>query len=104
MSQDQKQPPTDRLFVGDDMLVHAPKNTIVHINEVWAFLSVDKDDNTEGIIAMHSPMGPLPMIAADAARLMSLLPEVEKMVQQSGVTVRLVKFTNREEVRLIEKK
>lgn len=74
---------------------------IVHINEIWAFLSVDKKDKTEGVIGMMTPNGWVPFIAADAARLTSLMPQVEDMVRETGMTIRLVKFTNREEVRTI---
>lgn len=81
-----------------------PKNEIVNIQELWAFLSVDQKDNTEGIIAMMSPTGVTPMIAADAARLAMLMPHVERLVQDTGIPARLVKFTTREDIRLIERK
>lgn len=89
----------------DPTLYVMPKNEIVHIEEIWAFLSVDPSDNTEGIIARTGPDGiTIPMIAADAARLMSLIPEMEQTVQVTGRPIRLVKFTTRQEVRTIERK
>lgn len=96
---------TNGFKVADDGDVYvAPKNEIVNISELWAFLSVDKSDNTEGVISMVTEAGAMPLIAADAARLIALEPRVEKIVRDTGITVRLVKFTKREHIRTIERK
>lgn len=87
-----------------DMAYISPKNEIVNIQEIWAFLSVDETDNTEGIIATMGPTGAIPMIAADAARLHALIPHVERLVQLTGKPARLVKFHGREDLRVIEPK
>lgn len=97
---------TPDLSTVDDgkVLVVNPGNEIVHIDQIWAFLSVDKNDNTEGVIGMQTDMGNVPMIAADAVRLLSLMPVVENMAKQTGMTIRLVKFSTREEIKVINGK
>lgn len=52
----------------DSTLIIKSKSQITRVEEVWAFLSVDEADNTEGIIGMMTPNGWLPLIAADAER------------------------------------
>lgn len=97
--------PLPPIKVADDGTLYIqPKNEIFRIKEIWAFLSVDPNNDAEGIISMPTDFGQVPMIAADAARLTSLIPRVERIVQSTGVTARLVKFTTREEVRVIKAK
>lgn len=88
----------------EPFLVIGSKNQIVNIQEIWAFLSVDPSDNTEGIISYETAVGPMPMIAADAERLHLLMPYVERLVNGTRITVRLVKFSTREDIRVLEPK
>jgi hypothetical protein len=78
-------------------VVHSPKNTI-RIDTIWAFVSVDPEDNTEGVIAgpLMGPGSIVPFIAADEARLASLRPLAQKLAKQLGRPVRLLKFSVRE--------
>ena len=85
----------------DGTLLHKPKNTLLRIDAIYAFVSVDEDGN-EGVCAMPLPgLGPVPMIAADAARLKSLIPMAEKLAKLSGIKIRLIKLTTRKEIREI---
>lgn len=85
-------------------IVHAPPNTLPRIDAIHAFLSVDSEGN-EGVCA--APIGPggsiMPLIAADAARLDSIMPIAEGIALATGWTVRLVRFTVREDLREITK-
>lgn len=80
-----------------DTIVVIPKNTI-RIDTIWAFVSVDPEDNTEGVIAgpLLGPGSVIPFIAADEARLASLRPLAQKFAKQLGRPVRLLKFSIRE--------
>jgi hypothetical protein len=71
------------------------------ITEIWAFTSIDEDDE-EGIVAMHVPNhGWMPMIAADRTRLEQLRPEAVKIASITGRDMRLSRFTVRENVEVI---
>jgi hypothetical protein len=69
--------------------------TMPCIKELWLFVATDEATGDEGCIAMDTPIGPQPMIAADEKRLNSLRPMAEAAARQSGTTVRLVKFSDR---------
>lgn len=85
----------------DGSFVHAPKNHLLRIDNIWAFVSVDADGN-EGVCAAPLWRGgdPIPMIAADEARLANLIPLAEAMTKMAGMTIRLIRLHNREEVRI----
>jgi hypothetical protein len=75
-----------------------PKNTMPQIESIWAFVSIDPVDGNEGVCAAPLSGVLLPMIAADEARLEMLIPMAELIVKHTGIKVKLVKFTTREEV------
>lgn len=83
-------------------LLMQPKNTMPRIDEIWAFVSVDPNDGNEGIIAQTMGDTWMPFVAADKARLDALRPIVEHLVHKRGITVKLVKFTQREEIETLE--
>lgn len=87
----------DMKFFTDGTVVHEPKNT-VHIDAVWAVLSVDPKDNTEGIVAFNTPEGAMPLLAADPARVESILGVARDMKRYTNHKMMLVKFTSREDV------
>jgi hypothetical protein len=68
------------------------------IRHIWAFVSVDPVDGNEGVCAAPLSGVTLPMIAADEDRLEILIPMAEYIVKQTGIKIKLVKFTTREEV------
>lgn len=86
----------------DGTLLHAPDNALRRIDAVWAFVSVDADGD-EGLCAATLPgLGLTPLIAADEARLASLIPVAERLARMSGRRIRLIRLTTREQVRVIE--
>ena len=81
--------------------VHDPGNYLRRINHIWAFLSLD--EGGEGVVA--GPLGPLgvvPYIAADEARLVSLRPLAREIARRFEKVVLLAKFGSREDVERIE--
>ena len=82
-----------------NVLLHKPVNTLARIDALWAFVSVD-DDGNEGLCAMPLPglPGPIPLIAADEARLRSLIPMAERLAAAAKMRIRLIKLTTREEL------
>ena len=83
-------------------LLHQPKNTMPRIETIWAFVSVDPEDGKEGVCAARFGGMMLPLIAADPVRLEILREIAEQLVQDSGMTIRLAKFTCREDVETLE--
>lgn len=85
------------------MIITAPPNTMPRIDRIWAYLSRDAAGN-EGVCA--APIGPggmcVPMIAADDARLKSLTPWAELLARETGLTIVLVEFATRAELREIK--
>jgi len=83
------------------LVVDFSPNTMPRINKIWAFLSVDKDGN-EGVCAAPAPgVGCLPLIAADMARVDSLMPVAQMLARMSGMTIKLVEFSVRTELKEI---
>lgn len=67
------------------------------IKTIHAFISIDQDDE-EGVIGQLMPDGTwMPLICADEERLLSIRPMAEK-IAQTGIKVKLVRFTQREDV------
>jgi hypothetical protein len=83
-----------------DMVIelHTPKNEMPHIDQMWAFLSIDPEDGNEGVIAgpLMGPGSVVPLVAADEKRLASLEPVARQWATVFGRVVRLVKFSQRE--------
>lgn len=76
--------------------------TVFRIEQVWAFLATD-DDGTEGIVSILRGSHWMPLIAADERRLTDLTPLVEKIVNQTGQRIELVKFRWRERIKFFDK-
>ncbi len=87
------------MTIPPDPTVLKPPNTLPRIDALWAFVSVDEDGN-EGLCAMSLPgwPGPMPLIAADEARLRSLIPMAERLAAATKTRIRLIKLTTREEL------
>ena len=83
------------------------KYNIKEIKEVWAYVSVDPKDNTEGIVAMIVPgngtIMQMPMIAADKERFDLLKPHAEEIAQEAKKNkrgkIRLIKLSKREVIK-----
>lgn len=70
------------------------------IDEMFAFVAEEKEG--EGVIAVHSPMGWLPLVGANMARVESLRPYAKEVAMRSGQKVRLLRFSAREELGVLE--
>lgn len=77
--------------------IHTPKNEIP-ITEVFAVLSVDPD-GTEGVCATGTrEYGMMPLIVANKRLLPMLREQAAAMSKASGKTVRIARFSSREEL------
>jgi len=78
-----------------------PNNRGLRIDSMWVFISCD--ETGEGVCAapLMGPGSLIPMIAADEARLQSLLPIARAIAAQTNKTIKLVRFTTREEIQTI---
>jgi hypothetical protein len=72
------------------------------IEQMYAFVSEDPTDDTEGVCG-HS-LGPwmVPMVAADMERVEQLRPIAANLAQATGQTIRLVRFEIRTELEVFE--
>jgi hypothetical protein len=66
------------------------------IDDIYAFLAVDRTDGDEGIMGFGNPA--VPMIAADLTRLQQLRPLAEQLAKAGDLRVKLVRFTTRTEI------
>lgn len=73
----------------------------VKIDQMFAYVVMD-DDDTEGIPAIESPMGPMPLVGADMARVESLNPIAQHMATSLGKEVTLVRFSVRETIEVFK--
>ncbi len=80
------------------MIEDQPKNTMPRIDAVWAFLSVDPDDGNEGVVAFQCDGIWMPLVAADVTRMRAFRDVAANIAAAQHITVKLVKFTNREEI------
>jgi len=83
-------------------IVHIPANKPAHfIDQVWVVVS--RDANGEGMCA--GPMPPLPVvpyIAADEARLESVVAMATQLARLTGQTFTLIKLSRRDVVGSID--
>jgi hypothetical protein len=69
---------------------------VKRIDEVFAFVAVDPEDGTEGVIGACGPDGQwMPFVAADRARVESLRLMVQEIVKVHGGPIHLVHFSQR---------
>jgi hypothetical protein len=72
----------------------------LRIEQLYAFVVVD-DDGTEGIPAIPSPDGPLPLVGADMERVDSLRGVAVMLATHLGKPITLCQFSERTEVDVI---
>lgn len=63
------------------------------IDRMFVFASVD--DDGEGVAAMRTPTGWMPMIGADTTRVEALRPYADSLVKVSRQPINLLEFNNR---------
>lgn len=74
----------------------------LRIDSMYAYVA--EDEEGEGITAMQTPSGGwIPMVGADMARMESLRPVAEATVKATGNRVKLVRFTTRVELEVLER-
>jgi hypothetical protein len=72
------------------------------IDVLYAYISVDKDENDEGVIAIISQGQLVPLIGADLKRMESYRPYAEILSKKNGKKIRFVKFEKRTEISVME--
>lgn len=81
--------------------IHSPPNQQLRIDEVWLFVSTDEAG--EGVCAgpLMGPGSLVPLIAADEARLNSLIPVAQQIAKESGKSIKLIKMSQRTDLMTI---
>jgi hypothetical protein len=72
------------------------------IDEIMAFVSIDHEGN-EGILSAQIGNVHMPLIGADIARIESIHKIALDIARNANITVKLVKFSNREDCKTIFK-
>ncbi len=68
------------------------------IEEIYAFVAEDTGPDDEGVVAMSVGGVMMPMVGADMARVESLRPIAKNISKQTGKKVKLLHFTQREDL------
>ena len=68
------------------------------ITEMFAFICEDKGPGDEGVVAMKVGSQWMPLVGADIDRVKSLKPFALDIQKATGKKVKLVHFTNREDI------
>lgn len=71
------------------------------IEQLYAFVAEDSGPDDEGVIGAMTKDGWIPLVGADMARVNSLRPIAEGVARQLGKPVKLLQFTNRQDLELI---
>lgn len=70
------------------------------IDQMFAFIAVD--DDGEGITGFKGPMGWMPMVGADMARIDSFREIAQELSNVSGKRIVIAKFDSRTDLEVIE--
>ena len=71
------------------------------ITEMFAFVAEDTGPDDEGVTGIWMAEIFLPLIGADMARIDSLRPTAKAIAKQTGKPVKLLRFSQREELEVI---
>lgn len=74
----------------------------LRIEQMYAFVVLDPEDNTEGVPAFQAPGGPMPMVGADMKMVDKLRPIAEAMAEQMGMKITLCRFEIRTELEVFD--
>ena len=69
-----------------------PKSPRLLMRELWAYVARGPGEPFEGILAMLPPMTCLPLVAADLARVQSLLPRARMIASMFDCPFRILHF------------
>jgi len=68
------------------------------IEEMYAFVAEDSGPDDEGIVGMNTGASWMPLVGADMARVESLKPIARMIATETGVKIKLIHFTHREDL------
>lgn len=68
------------------------------ITELFCFAIFDGDEDGEGVPAVSTRMGPMPLMGADVARVDNLMPYAQIVANETGKPLRIYKFSVREQI------
>lgn len=68
------------------------------IEEMFAFVTEDSSPDDEGIVAVPYGNEWLPMVGADMKRVESLKPIAQEIATKTGKNIKILHFTQREEI------
>lgn len=71
------------------------------IEQMYAFVVEDTGPDDEGIIGMHTPLGWVPLVGGDMARIDSLRGTARSIAKRTGKKVKLLCFSERKEIETI---
>lgn len=76
----------------------------LRIDEMYAYVAVEKSTGDEGITAFFDPEGGtwLPMVGADMERVEALRPIAQMLAEQGQQEIRVLRFSVREEIEVIK--
>lgn len=78
--------------------------TVKTITEIYAWIAKTPDGN-EGIPAVGTPSGlVIPLVGGDLSRVESLRPQALQVLEEAGVSLKLVKFIERVELESFDAK
>ena len=69
------------------------------IDEMWAYIAVGAEG--EGVTAMMSESGWIPLVGADGERMASYMDYAQGLADASGQPIVLARFTQREDITVI---
>ena len=72
------------------------------IEQIFVFAALDKSPDDEGVAAFKTGEGWMPMVGADLKKVDQLRPIAEEIAHKTGKKIRVLKFTLREELEVIE--
>jgi hypothetical protein len=89
-----------------DPIFSQPHGSLTRIEKIWAYVALDPKDGNEGIISMTRSTDGLvfPLIASDQVRADQYRSLAQQAADEWNVTIRLVEFTTRTEVEVMEPK
>lgn len=76
-------------------------NTLPRIDNLWMAVSVD-DDGSEGLCAIRTDAGWLPLVAADEKRLEFIMEQARLLAHAQQRIIRIAKMGTREEIAVID--
>jgi hypothetical protein len=89
--------PTDEYIPAGD-----PRYDGFRITELWAWTFIDPSDDQEGIATLLHRDNVLPLIGSDRRRIESFRGYAQRLANDLGIQITLVKFTTREKVETLD--